>query len=154
VLKLDLISKLPPPSTVKEVRSFLGHAGFYRRFIPNFSKITKPLCDLLAKDAVFDFNEECLKAFETLKKELTHAPIIRAPDWDLPFEIMCDASDYALGAVLGQRVNKLPHVIYYASRTLNDAQLNYSTTEKELLAVVFALEKFRSYLIGSKVTIF
>ncbi|PRQ60447.1 putative nucleotidyltransferase, Ribonuclease H [Rosa chinensis] len=152
--KVELISKLPPPSTVKEVRSFLGHAGFYRRFIPNFSKITKPLCDLLAKDAVFEFNEECLKAFQTLKKELTHAPIIRAPDWDLPFEIMCDASDYALGAVLGQRVNKLPHVIYYASRTLNDAQLNYSTTEKELLAVVFALEKFRSYLIGSKVTIF
>lgn len=86
------------------------------------------MCDLLAKDAVFDFNEDCLRAFETLKKELTHAPIIRAPDWDLPFEIICDASDNVVGAVLGQRVNKLPHAIYYASRTLNDAQLNYSTT--------------------------
>ncbi|CAL8993258.1 unnamed protein product [Prunus brigantina] len=77
-----------------------------------------------------------------------------APDWSLPFELMCDASDYAIGAVLGQRVNKLAHVIYYASRTLNDAQLNYSTTEKELLAVVFALEKFRSYLVGSKVIVY
>ena len=74
-----------------------------------------------------------------------------APDWDLPFEVMCDASDYAIGAVLGQRYNNMLHVIYYASRTLTDAQLNYATTEKEFLAVVFALEKFRSYLICSKV---
>ncbi|XP_050117637.1 uncharacterized protein LOC126595360 [Malus sylvestris] len=152
--KVELISKLPPPTSVKEVRSFLGHACFYRRFIKDFSKITKPLCDLLAKDSVFNLNGECLQAFETLKKELTQAPIIKAPEWFLPFEIMCDASDYAIGAVLGQRVNKLPHVIYYASRTLTGAQLNYTTTEKELLTVVFALEKFRSYLVGSKVIIF
>ncbi|KAM2585835.1 hypothetical protein TB2_046649 [Malus domestica] len=85
---------------------------------------------------------------------LTSAPIIRPPDWSIPFELMCDASDYALGAVLGQRKDKQPHVIYYASRTLNDAQLNYSTTEKELLAVVFALDKFRSYLLGTKVIIY
>ncbi|KAM1672240.1 hypothetical protein ACFXTN_037155 [Malus domestica] len=85
---------------------------------------------------------------------LTSAPIIRPPDWSIPFELMCDASDYALGAVLGQRKDKQPHVIYYASRTLNDAQLNYSTTEKELLAVVFALVKFRSYLLGTKVIIY
>ncbi|KAM1934599.1 hypothetical protein ACFX15_018766 [Malus domestica] len=85
---------------------------------------------------------------------LTSAPIIRPLDWSIPFELMCDASDYALGAVLGQRKEKQPHVIYYASRTLNDAQLNYSTTEKELLAVVFALDKFRSYLLGTKVIIY
>ncbi|KAM2294963.1 hypothetical protein ACFX1S_034816 [Malus domestica] len=85
---------------------------------------------------------------------LTSAPIIVPPDWSLPFELMCDASDYALGAVLGQRKDKRPHAIYYASRTLNDAQLNYSTTEKELLAVVFALDKFRSYLLGTKVIIY
>ncbi|MDD0245744.1 RNase H-like domain-containing protein, partial [Shigella flexneri] len=77
-----------------------------------------------------------------------------SPDWSLPFELMCDASDYAVGAVLGQRKDKRPYAIYYASRTLNDAQLNYSTTEKELLAVVFALEKFRSYLLGTKVIIY
>ncbi|CAL8135388.1 unnamed protein product [Prunus armeniaca] len=105
-------------------------------------------------DAVFEFDGTCMEAFTTLKKELTSAPIIIAPDWSLPFEIMCDASDFAIGAVLGQKKNKLPHVIHYASRTLNDAQLNYSTTEKELLAVVFALEKFRSYLVGSKVIVY
>jgi hypothetical protein len=152
--KVDLISNLPPPRTVKEIRSFLGHAGFYRRFIKDFSKIARPLCKLLAKETPFEFNEECLKAFGALKEILTSTPVIRPPIWGEPFEIMCDASDYAVGAVLGQRIEKLPHVIYYASRTLNDAQLNYSTTEKELLAVVFALDKFRSYLLGSKIIIF
>ncbi|CAL8089611.1 unnamed protein product [Prunus armeniaca] len=152
--KIDIISNMAAPTSVKGVRSFLGHAGFYRRFIKDFSKITHPLCNLLAKDVVFHFDKDCMNAFNTLKRELTSAPIIMAPDWSLPFELMCDASDYAIGVVLGQRVNKLPHVIYYASRTLNDAQLNYSTTEKELLAVVFALEKFRSYLVGSKVIVY
>ncbi|CAN6583779.1 unnamed protein product [Malus baccata var. baccata] len=152
--KIDLVRYLPSPTSVREVRSFLGHAGFYRRFIKDFSKISNPLCRLLQKDVAFDFNEECEKAFNHLKEMLTSAPIIVPPDWSLPFELMCDASDYALGAVLGQRKEKRPHVIYYASRTLNDAQLNYSTTEKELLAVVFALDKFRSYLLGTKVIIY
>lgn len=79
---------------------------------------------------------------------------MQSPYWSLPFELMCDASDFAIGAVLGQRKYKKPHVIYYASKTLNDAQLNYTTTEKELLAVVFALDKFRSYLVGSLVIVF
>ncbi|CAN6583798.1 unnamed protein product [Malus baccata var. baccata] len=152
--KIDLVRYLPFPTSVREVRSFLGHAGFYRRFIKDFSKISTPLCRLLQKDVTFDFNEECEKAFKHLKEMLTSAPIIRPPDWSIPFELMCDASDYALGAVLGQRKDKQPHVIYYASRTLNDAQLNYSTTEKELFAVVFALDKFRSYLLGTKVIIY
>ncbi|CAN6579368.1 unnamed protein product [Malus baccata var. baccata] len=152
--KIDLVRYLPSPTSVREVRSFLGHAGFYRRFIKDFSKISTPLCRLLQKDVTFDFNEECEKAFKHLKEMLTSTPIIRPPDWSIPFELMCDASDYALGAVLGQRKDKQPHVIYYASRTLNDAQLNYSTTEKELLAVVFALDKFRSYLLGTKVIIY
>ncbi|CAN6580908.1 unnamed protein product [Malus baccata var. baccata] len=152
--KIDLVLYLPSPTSVREVRSFLGHAGFYRRFIKDFSKISNPLCRLLQKDVAFDFNEECEKAFNHLKEMLTSAPIIVPPDWSLPFELMCDASDYALGAVLGQRKEKRPHVIYYASRTLNDAQLNYSTTEKELLTVVFALDKFHSYLLGTKVIIY
>ncbi|CAN6560248.1 unnamed protein product [Malus baccata var. baccata] len=152
--KIDLIRYLPSPTSVREIRSFLGHAGFYRRFIKDFSKISNPLCHLLQKDVAFDFNEECEKAFNHLKEMLTSAPIIVPPDWSFPFELMCDASDYALGAVLGQRKEKRPHVIYYASRTLNDAQLNYSTTEKELLVVVFALDKFRSYLLGTKVIIY
>ena len=100
------------------------------------------------------FDDECLHAFKRIKTELTSAPIIQPPDWKVPFKIMCDASDYAIDAVLGQWVGKVPHVIYYASKTLNDAQMNYSTTEKELLAIVFALDKFRSYLLGSKVLIY
>ena len=101
--KVDLISNLPPPKAVKDVRSFLGHAGFYRRFIQNFSSISRPLCNLLAKDAKFEWTSECQKSFQTLKEKLTSAPIIQSPDWSLPFEIMCDASNHAVGAVLGQR---------------------------------------------------
>jgi hypothetical protein len=152
--KIELITKLPTPKTVKDVRSFLGHAGFYRRFIEGFSSIAKPLCKLLLKDTPFDWTEACQEAFTKLIGKLTSAPIMQAPDWSLPFELMCDASDYAIGAVLGQRKDKKPHVIYYASRTLNSAQMNYTTTEKELLAIVFALDKFRSYLIGSPVVCF
>ncbi|KAM1125213.1 hypothetical protein FF1_040548 [Malus domestica] len=152
--KIDLVRHLPSPTLVREVRSFLGHARFYRRFIKDFSKIAQPLCRLLQKEVAFKFNKECETAFKTLKDMLTSAPIIMPPDWSLPFKLMCDESDYAIGAVLGQRRNKQPHVIHYASRTLNDAQLNYSTTEKELLAVVFGLDKFRSYLLGTKVIVY
>ena len=152
--KVDLIKSLPYPTSVREVRSFLGHAGFYRRFIKDFSKITQPLFKLLQKDTSFDFSTECQNSFDQLKEKLTSAPVIQPPDWELPFEIMCDASNYAVGAVLGQRIGKSAHAIYYASRTLDNAQRNYSTTEKELFAVVFALEKFRSYLLGTKVIIY
>ncbi|KAJ0667548.1 putative nucleotidyltransferase, Ribonuclease H [Helianthus annuus] len=152
--KIDTISRLPPPTSVKSVRSFLGHAGFYRRFIKDFSKITRPMTRLLEKDVPFVFDEECIKAFDFLKEKLVSAPILVSPNWSLPFELMCDASDYAVGAVLGQRVDKHFHPIYYASKTLNDAQENYTTTEKELLAVVFAFDKFRSYLVLSKTTVF
>ncbi|KAK2451735.1 hypothetical protein QL285_010765 [Trifolium repens] len=152
--KIDVISTLPYPSCVREIRSFLGHAGFYRHFIKDYSKIALPLSNLLKNDVAFDFVEKCKKAFDFLKKALTSAPIIQPPDWTLPFEIMCDASNYAVGAVLAQRVDKAAYVIYYASRTLDSAQSNYTTTEKELLAIVFALDKFRSYLLGSKVIVF
>ncbi|KAL4340656.1 hypothetical protein GQ457_08G031090 [Hibiscus cannabinus] len=148
--KIEVISKLPPPTTVKDIRSFLGHAGFYGRFIGDFSKITKPLCSLLEQGRPFEFNDDCTKAFNLLKQKLVTAPIVEPPDWKLPFELMCDASDYAVGAVLGQRKGKIFHPIYYASKTLNDAQVNYTTTEKEMLVVIFAFEKFRSYLIGTK----
>jgi hypothetical protein len=152
--KVEVISKLPPPNSVKGVRSFLGHVGFYRRFVKDFSKISKPMTNLLVKDSTFNFSDSCLKAFNCLKEKLISAPIVVAPDWSLPFEIMCDASDSAVGAVLGQRKNKVFYTIYYASRTLDDAQRNYTTTEKELLAVVFAFDKFRHYLILSKVIVY
>ncbi|KAL4355342.1 hypothetical protein GQ457_06G011720 [Hibiscus cannabinus] len=133
--KIEVISKLPPPTTVKGICSFLGHAGFYRRFIEDFSKITKPLCSLLEQGRQFEFNEDCKKAFNLLKQKLVTTPIVEPPDLKLPFELMCDASDYVVGAVLGQRKGKIFHPIYYASKTLNDAQVNFTTTEKEMLAV-------------------
>ncbi|XP_027166138.1 uncharacterized protein LOC113766113 [Coffea eugenioides] len=152
--KVEIIKCLPYPASVREVRSFLGHAGFYRRFIKDFSKISHPLCKLLQKDVVFHFDDNCKSAFDTLKGSLTSAPVVRPPNWSLPFEIMCDASNFAVGAVLGQKEGRASYVIYYTSRTLDGAQCNYSTTEKELLAIVFALEKFRSYLLGTKVIIY
>ena len=152
--KIELIANLPTPKTIKGVRSFIGHAGFYRRFIKDFSFISIPMCNLLTNDTPFEWTQACQEAFDKLKGMLTTAPIIQPPNWTLPFEIMCDASDYAIGAVLGQRKDKKSHVIYYASKTLNEAQMNYSTTEKELLAVVFALDKFRSYILGSLVVVF
>ena len=85
---------------------------------------------------------------------MTTAPIVRAPNCQLPFEVMCDASDLAIGAVLGQREDEKPYVVYYARKTLNEAQRNYTTTEKELVAVVYALDKFRAYLVGSDIIIF
>ncbi|GJR92300.1 reverse transcriptase domain-containing protein [Tanacetum coccineum] len=148
--KVDVIAKLPHPTTVKGVCSFLGHAGFYRRFIQDFSKIARPMTHLLEKETPFFFSKECIESFNTLKRKLTEAPILIAPDWDLPFELMCDASDFTIGAVLGQRKNKHFQPIHYASKTMTEAQAHYTTTEKELLAVVYAFEKFRSYLILSK----
>jgi hypothetical protein len=108
----------------------------------------------LVKDISFEFDEACLKAFKTMKKALTSAPIIQPPDWSLPFEIMCHASDFAIGAVLGQCKDKKHHAIAYASKTVTRLQLNYATTKKELLAVVFAIDKFRSYLVGAKVIVY
>jgi len=99
-------------------------------------------------------NDEYINVGEKLKMELISAPIISTPDWPKPFEITCDASDFVTGTILGQCIDNKQHVIYYSSRTLNDAQLNYTTTEKEFLARVFALKNFCPYLLGTKTTIF
>ncbi|GKF19779.1 reverse transcriptase domain-containing protein, partial [Tanacetum coccineum] len=120
-VKVDVIAKLPHPTTVKGVRSFLGHA--------------LPMTHLLKKETPFFFSKECIESFNTLKRKLTDAPILIAPDWDLPFELMCDASDFVIGAVLGQRKNKHFQPIHYASKTMSEAQAHYTMTEKELLAV-------------------
>ena len=113
--KIEIIEKLPPPTLVKGVRSFLGHAGFYRQFIQDFSKVSKPLSNLLMQGVPFEFNDPCMNAFELLKKKLTSAPIVVAPYWNLPFELMCDANDFTLGAVLGESKEKVFYAIYYAS---------------------------------------
>ena len=106
--KIKLITKLPTLKTIKDVRSFLGHTGFYRRFIQNFSAIAKPMCCLLLKDAPLEWNKKCEEPFIKLKHLLTTTPIMQTPDWSLPFELVCDASDYAVGVVLGQRKDKKP----------------------------------------------
>ncbi|KAH9801445.1 hypothetical protein KPL71_001039 [Citrus sinensis] len=145
--KIEVIDKLPPPTSVKAIRIFLGHAGLYRRFIKDFSKVAKPLCSLLEHDKPFHFDKEFLQAFGELKKALITAPVVISPDWDLPFELMCDANNHSVGAVLGQRKDKVFHSIYYASKIFTPTHINYTTTEKELLAVVFAFDKFRAYLV-------
>nr|GEU84975.1 hypothetical protein [Tanacetum cinerariifolium] len=152
--KIDVIAKLPYPTNVKGVRGFLGDAGFYRRFIKDFSLISKPMTNFLMKDAKFDFFDDCKKAFNILKENLTTAPIIILPDWNVPFELMCDASDFAVGAVLGQRIDGKFKPIYYASKTLNNAQEHYTTIEKELLAVVFSFDNFCPYLVLLKTIVY
>ena len=97
---------------MREVHSFLGHAGFYRHFIKDFSKVALPLSNLLQKEVEFDFDDQCKEAFDCHKHALTTTSIIQASDWTAPFELMCDASNYALGAVLAQKIDKLPRVIY------------------------------------------
>nr|GEV23081.1 DNA-directed DNA polymerase [Tanacetum cinerariifolium] len=148
--KVEVIAKLPYPTTVKGIRSFLGHVSFYRRFIQDFLKIARPMTRPLEKDTSFFFSKECVEAFQTLKRKLTKASILIALDWDLPFELMCDASDFAINVVLGQRQEKHFRPIHYASKTMTEAESNYTTTEKEMLAVVYAFKKLLSYLIMNK----
>nr|GEZ21178.1 reverse transcriptase domain-containing protein [Tanacetum cinerariifolium] len=134
--KVDVISKLPHPTTVKGIRSFLGHAGFYRRFIKDFSKIARPMTRLLEKDTPFIFSQECVDAFQTLKRKLTEAPILIAPNWDMPFQLMFDASDFAIGAVgerktrKGQNRNKIGQK-REAWKSLAVSKANHSQEEEK-----------------------
>lgn len=140
--KIALIKKVPPPQKLRDVRSFLGLAGYYRRFIKDFSKLASPLFGLLAKDVEFKWTDDCQRALNELKDKLVSAPILRGPNWALPFHIHTDASNKAIGAALGQIEKKLPYAIYFVSKNLSKAELNYTVTEKEFLAVVHALNKF------------
>eukprot|EP00253_Pinus_taeda_P021386 PITA_21386 len=145
--KVEVISKLLIPNCQKDVRSFLGFTGYYRRFIENFTKIESPLFKLLTKDCEFKWDPDCQSAFEALKTRISEAPILRGPNWKLPFHISTDAPDTALGAVLGQK-DLVPYAIYYTSKNLTPTELNYTVTEKEFLAVVHAINKFRHYITG------
>nr|GEW03810.1 reverse transcriptase domain-containing protein [Tanacetum cinerariifolium] len=130
---------------------FLVFGNSFQSCLSYLEKMLKrPMTHLLKKDTPFIFSKECVEAFQTLKIKLTEAPILIASDWDMPFELMCDASDFAISAVLGQRQEKHFRPIHYASKTMTEAESNYTTTEKEMLAVVYAFEKFRSYLIMNK----
>lgn len=125
-LEIGIITALSYPKSVREVRSFLSHAGFYRIYIKDFSKITAPLCKLLQKEAKFNVNEEYKAAFDKLKQLLTTPPIINPPNWDLPFEVMCGASDYVVGLMIGQRVGEAHDILCYKNLEFGSSKLYYN----------------------------
>ncbi|WMV58669.1 hypothetical protein MTR67_052054 [Solanum verrucosum] len=148
--KIEVIAKLPPTISVKGVWSFLSHAFFYRRFIKDFSEVAHPLCKLLEKESTFNFYEACLKVFLCLKEKLVSVLIIIAPYWTNPFKLMCDASSFALVVVVGQCKGKLFHPIYYARKTLNMAQKNYTVvahTDHTIIRYLMAKKDSKPRLI-------
>eukprot|EP00253_Pinus_taeda_P029632 PITA_29632 len=145
--KVEVISKLPIPNCQRDFRSFLGFTGYYRRFIENFIKIAYPLFKLLTKYSEFKWDHDSQTAFETLITRISEAPILRGPNWKLPFHISKDASDTALGATFSQK-NLVLYAIYYTNKNLTPTGLNYTVTEKEFLAVIHAINKFKHYITG------
>lgn len=150
--KIEIIKKWPIPKNEKEIRQFLGTLGYYRRFIKDFAKLVKPLTGLLRKEADFNITPEIAECFEKCKTLLTIDPILIVPDFSKEFILTTDASDYAIGAVLSQGPVGKDRPIAYASRTLNSTEENYSTLEKEFLAIDWAVKHFRPYLYGRNST--
>ncbi len=151
--KIDCINNWPIPKNQEEVRSFLGLAGFYRRFVKGFSHIASPMTALLQKNLKFQWNDLCSKAFETLKQSLTSSPILIVPDTALPFTVTTDASKIAAGAILQQDLGKGLQPIAFLSHKLNRSEQNYPIHEQELLAIILALKEWRHYLHGSSITV-
>ncbi|UYV64979.1 hypothetical protein LAZ67_3002638, partial [Cordylochernes scorpioides] len=151
--KIRAVRDFATPRSLKEVRSFLGLSSYYRRFIPNYAHVAQPLNDHLKKDSAFNWNQEEQNAFEALKSALISEPALGHFDYSSPTEIHTDASNYGIGAVLVQIQKGKERAIAYASRTLNKAEKNYSTTERECLAIIWAINKFRPYVFGQPFTI-
>lgn len=151
--KVEAILQIPTPASVSEVRRIVGMASWYRRFVPNFSTVVSPLTSLLRKNSKFVWDRDCQQALDAIKEHLVSAPILACPDFSLPFIIQTDASAYGLGAVLTQESPDGEKVICYISRSLSKSERNYSTTERECLGVLFAIEKLRPYIEGSKFTV-
>ena len=151
--KIEVIQNWPIPTNISELRSFLGLASYYRKFVPNFSTIASSLTQLLHKDQKYQWKDEHEKAFKELKQKLTTAPVLLLPDPTKPFSVTSDASDFAIGAVLSQDQGKGDQPIAYESRKLSPAELNYPIHEKELLAIVHALKLWRPYLEGNQFTV-
>jgi len=149
--KIQIIVKFPIPTNQKDVRSFLGYASYYRRFIENFSKIALPLFKLLAKYVSFNWNDVCQNAFEKLKEKLSTSPVLRGPNWTSPFHISTEASDTTIGASLGQKDIGLTYTIYFISENLIPTELNYTVTKKEILAIIHVVNKFRHYITSYEV---
>lgn len=151
--KVASIMNVSTPTTAKEVRSFLGMASWYRRFIPSFATIVAPLTGLTKKHVSFAWTEKCEEAFRNIKNCLVSPPILTCPDFDKPFILQTDASAYGLGAVLTQKFEDGEKVICFLSRSLTKAERNFTTTERECLAVLWAVEKLRHYLEGTEFTV-
>lgn len=146
--KTECIRQWPEPSCVKDVRSFLGLCGYYRRFIYKYAEIAKPLHQLTEKKRPFQWTDDCSKAFLELKTRLITSPILAYPDFSKSFILDTDASNFAISAVLSQEVDGDERPVAYASRTLNKSETKYCITRKELLAVVNYVKYYRHYLIG------
>ena len=148
--KVAAVVDWPTPKKLKDVQAFIGFANFYRRFIRDFSHIVRPLTNLAKKDSKWVWGPDQQHAFDELKRQFTTAPILAMPDLDRPFTIECDASDFATGAVLSQKgKDDLLHPVAFLSKSLNDAERNYEIYDKELLAIVRALDEWRHYLEGA-----
>ena len=151
--KVESMVNIPTPRNIKEVRSFVGTVSWYRRFVPNFAHLVRPLTDLFKKSKKFNWTPECEESFRKAKECLVTAPILTCPDFNLPFVVQTDASDFGIGAVLSQKFEDGEKVICYLSRSLNRSERNYSTTEKECLGVLWAVEKLRPYIEGVRFTV-
>ena len=138
--KIAIIVNLPPPTSVKQLRTMFGHTGYYRKFIKGYAQITAPMEKLMRRDAKYEWTEECQKSLDILEEKMVTAPILVFPDWKKPFHVHVDASSIALGIILAQtREGGIAHPIAFASRKLSLAEINYTTTEREGLAMVYAL---------------
>jgi hypothetical protein len=151
--KVQAVQKFPIPKSVKDVRSFLGLASFYRRLVPHFADIAKPLTQLTRKDANWEWNKECQESFDRLKQKLSNAPVLAFPDFKRPFILTTDASSVGLGAVLSQEHDGIEKPLSFTSRQLNWLEGAYSTSELETLALVWATKYFRCYLHGRKLLV-
>ena len=150
---IEKVKDCRTPTTPKEIKSFLGLASYYRKFVEGFSKIAHPMIELTKDGVPFVWTDEAEKAFQTLKNRLTNPPILAYPDPSVEFLLFTDASEFGIGAVLGQMQNQREVVIAYSSRHLNEAELKYSTVEKECLALIDAIKRFRSYVLGRHFTL-
>jgi hypothetical protein len=153
--KISIIVDLPPPTSVRQLCTALGNTGYYRKFIKGYAQITTPMEKILKKDCKFQWSEECHQNFDTLKQKMVTAPILVFPDWSKEFHVHVNASSIALGAVLAQPgAGDIDHLLAFASRKLSTAEINYTTTERESLAMVYVLQKFRHYLLGGHFKMF
>lgn len=152
-VKLSGVADCPTPKKLKDVQGFMGFANFYRRFIQDFSKITRPMNDLTKKNILWEWGEKQIQSFKELKRQFTTAPILKMPDPAKQYCLECDASNYATGAVLLQQYNENWHPVAFQSKSFNETEQNYEIHDKELAAIIRALEEWRHYMEGQGIPV-